>query len=324
MLKKFLRAAARPLLARTQVLLTGHLQDVRERQQELALLLGRMHAARVTALPDRTALRQAEFKVFSQWGEDGIIQYLLSKVEVRKRFFIEFGVENYRESNTRFLIQQDNWSGLVIDGSEAHVSLIRSEALYWRYDLTAAAAFVTAENINDLIRPYVNDPDIGLLSIDIDGNDYWVWKTIDVVTPRIVICEYNSLFGCERAVTVPYRSDFLRTRAHHSNLFWGASLPALCMLAEQKGYAFAGSNSAGNNAFFVRRDLTERILTLSAQKGYVESRFRESRDASGALTYVSGDERLRLIEDMELWDVVANRLVPVGEAFADRFHRLEG
>jgi hypothetical protein len=307
MLRRLVHAFAQPLVSRMQGLLTGHLQDVRQRQAELALLLGKLSAARVAGLPDGAALRDAEFKVFSQWGEDGIIQYLISRVAIPKPYFVEFGVENYLESNTRFLLLNDNWSGLIMDGSDANMQYVRGDAIYWRHELQAVSAFITAENINELLRTHVPERDIGILSVDIDGNDYWVWRAIDAVAPRIVIAEYNSVFGPDLQVTVPYQPDFNRTKAHHSNLFWGASLAALCHLGAQKGYAFVGSNSAGNNAFFVREDCAARLRKLAPAEGYVRSRFRESRNEAGHLTYISGDARLGQILDMTVHELRRNR-----------------
>jgi hypothetical protein len=313
MLKRLLRPLALPLAAFLQGTLAAQFQELRQRQMELALLLGRLHAARVRALPDGAALGDAEFKVFSQWGEDGILQYLLSKVAVTEPYFVEFGVENYQEANTRFLLLNDNWPGLIMDGSEPNMQQVRAERLYWRHELQAVAAFITAENINELLRRHVPSPDIGLLSIDIDGNDYWVWRAIDAVRPRIVVAEYNSVFGPDLAVTIPYQPEFNRTRAHHSNLYWGASLAALCELAAAKGYAFVGSNSAGNNAFFVRQDCAARLRQYSAAEGYVRSRFRESRDEAGQLTYVSGAARLAKIAQMNVHDVRTGRNVRLEE-----------
>ncbi len=314
MLKSIARRFAAAVAARVPV---GAAYD----DEPLQLAVGGLQARLVRALPDRLPLASAEFKVFSQWGEDGILQYLLSKVDVPHRQFVEFGVENYREANTRFLLRHDNWRGLVIDGSPIYVESIKAERWYWRHDLTAIAAFVTAENINALIRAHVAEPDIGLLSIDIDGNDYWVWKAIDVVSPRIVICEYNSLFGDRQCVTVPYKADFDRSRAHHSNLYWGASLGAFCRLAVEKGYVFVGSNSAGNNAFFVRQDVAGRLVALQPEAGYVESRFRESRNESAELTYLSGDARLMPIQDLELFDLEEGKLRQVRDLYARRLER---
>jgi hypothetical protein len=251
-------------------------------------------------------LQESEFSVFSQWGEDGIIQYLINCVPIENKAFIEFGVEDYIESNSRFLMMHDNWTGMVIDGNESHIDAIKKRDLYWRYDLTAIRAFITRENINEVIGGRFQG-DIGILSIDIDGNDYWVWEAIEVVSPRIIICEYNSVFGAKRAVTIPYNSDFYRTSAHYSNLYFGASLPALYHLAVRKGYVFVGCTKAGNDAFFVRKDVAQGVKTMTLEEGYVLSKARESRDPDGELTFVSGEDRLRLIGEMQVFDVVGQK-----------------
>lgn len=188
-------------------------------------------------------IAESEYKVFSQWGEDGIIQFLIRNLNIQHKIFIEFGVESYRESNTRFLLMNDNWKGLVIDGSAAHVDDIKNQEIYWKYELTAAAQFITKENINSIFTKNGFQGEIGLLSIDIDGNDYWVWQAIESVNPAIIVAEYNSVFGKERAVTVPYDASFYRTNKHFSNLYFGASLKALTLLANKKGYDLVGCNS---------------------------------------------------------------------------------
>jgi hypothetical protein len=258
-------------------------------------------------------LTDAEFRVFSQWGEDGIIQYLISKVPIINPVFVEFGVGDYSESNTRFLLTHDNWQGLVIECDSSNVNKIRSSDLYWRHDLTAINEFLTRDNINSLIGEAGIAGDIGLLSIDVDGNDYWLWKAItaDIISPRIVIVEYNSLFGNHNAVTIPYSDQFSRSQAHYSNLYYGASIKALCLLAKQKGYVFVGSNSVGNNAFFVRNDVSANIVEIDVKNGYVESKMRESRDEHGRLTYLSGAKRLKTIENENVIDVVKNRTVRI-------------
>ena len=256
-------------------------------------------------------IRAAEFKVFSQFGEDGIIQYLIRQAQVpaQSRSFVEFGVESYEEANTRFLVLNDNWCGLIMDGSSSNMRRVRNSSIYWRHNLVAVDAFVDADNINGLIRDAGFSGEIGLLSVDIDGNDYWVWDRIDVVNPIIVVAEYNSVFGPRHAVTVPYDKGFDRGRAHSSHLYWGASLKALVELGNRKGYGFVGSNSAGNNAFFVRRDRLNGQRELTAEEGYVESQFRESRDEAGNLTFLSGAARLQKIIDLPIYDLERNAIV---------------
>jgi len=281
-------------------------REVEEGKILSARLLTQLHKSEQAAILEN--LQRAEFKVFSQWGDDGIIQFLVHYLEIMPQTFVEFGVENYREANTRFLLLNNNWRGLVLDGAEKNVAQIRQDRIYWQHDFQAHAAFVTAENINELLKTNGFAGELGLLHIDIDGNDYWVWKAINVVNPVLVIMEYNSVFGPEEAWTVPYNPQFYRTNYHFSNLCCGASLTALCDLAEEKGYAFVGSNSHGNNAYFVRKDQLRDLRPLTAASGYVESKFRESRDAQGRLTYLSGKNRLEAIRGAEVFDTREKRL----------------
>ncbi|WP_306600660.1 hypothetical protein [Geothrix sp. 21YS21S-2] len=268
-------------------------------EQQLALQ-GNTAARMVVALPVDANIQDAEFRCFSQWGEDGILQFLVAKTGVRERTFVEFGVEDYQQSNTRFLMQNDGWSGLVIDGSPRNVERIRASPLFPRHTLNPVAAWISRENINDLIRGGGLEGPIGLLSVDIDGNDYWVWEAIDVVAPVIVVCEYNNLFGAHRAVTVPYDAGRVWDGSH---AYWGASLRALCLLAESKGYAFVGSNKAGLNAFFVRKDHLGGLRVGDPVADFRPSTYREGRDPRNPSRFLDRRERLEAIADLELVDV---------------------
>ena len=266
------------------------------------LLTGKLFAQQVKQSAPVKSLEDVEFRVFSQWGDDGIIQYLVNLLDVPVTKFVEFGVENYREANTRFLLQNNNWSGLVMDGSEENIAFIKNDEIYWKYDLAAIASFVTTDNINQLLADAFFSGEIGLLHVDIDGNDYWIWQAIDVIEPVIAIIEYNSLFGPERAITIPYDPSFSRFEAHHSGLYAGASLAALCDLAGEKGYAFIGSNSAGNNAYFVRKDCLGELRELSVAEGYVSSKFREHRNELGELTYLSGHQAIQRLSGLPVFN----------------------
>ena len=200
-------------------------ENVDDSKVLLGKLLAQAHLQNLPAL--KKDIQQAEFKIFSQWGDDGIIQFLVSYLDIPQKTFIEFGVEDYSESNTRFLLINNNWKGLVLDGNKNDINYIHDDEIYFRHELTAKQVFVTAENINQVIAENGFSGEIGLLHIDIDGNDYWVWKAIEVVNPVLVIVEYNSVFGKDSAITVPYDPQFDRTKAHYSNLYFGASLKAL-------------------------------------------------------------------------------------------------
>lgn len=260
--------------------------------------LGRIEARQCAPAPNFAA---SEFRAFSQWGEDGLIQFLIRQVEIQNQIFVEFGVESYVEANTRFLLTNNNWSGLVIDGSADNVRRIKKSAIYWQHNLKAVEAFVTRENINALLVENGLSGAIGLLSIDVDGNDYWIWQAIDAVTPAILVLEYNARFGAEEAVTVPYDSQFTRARAHHSLVYYGASLRALTQLSKEKGYALVGCNTAGNNAFFVREDLRPAALPArSVAEAFVPCQFREARGVDGSLAHLTFEQEQKLVFSLPL------------------------
>lgn len=252
-----------------------------------------------------TKLSDAEYRVFSQWGEDGIIDWMVTQLPDINRSFVEFGVQNFRESNTRFLMMSRNWRGLVIDGAEKNIADIRSQDISWRHELSARCAFIDKDNINELIAEAQYGGDIGLLSIDIDGNDYWVWESIYIINPIIVVCEYNAVLGDLLPLSIPYEADFYRTRSHYSNLYFGASIRALVKLGESKGYAFVGTTSSGCNAFFVRKDHAENIKNKLSNIVAYPSFVREARDTSGRLVFVGGGKRQKIISHLPFVDPIS-------------------
>ncbi len=250
-----------------------------------------------------TSLKDVEFKIFSQFGDDGIIQWLINNIDIDNEFFVEFGVENYKEANTKFLMFNNNWSGFVMDGSTENIENLKKQDYFWKYDLKAKDVFITKENINDLLLEQNINPNVGLLHIDLDGNDYYIFNEINCLNPNILILEYNSLFGIEREISVPYREDFYRTKAHYSNLYFGASLKALHSLAYKKGFVFIGCNQAGNNAYFVRKDkINSKIKEVSLEKGYVKSKFRESRNRNGELNFLDKIEAYNEIKGLPIYN----------------------
>lgn len=261
---------------------------------------GLLLARQTSLLSSIPEISTAEFSVFSQFGEDGIISWLTSLLPSIPRTFLEIGVQNYLESNTRYLLLSKHWSGTVVDSSRKFIDAIRSSDIYWRESLTAVESFVTSDNINKLCAHYANSSQLGLLSIDIDGNDYWIWEALTSVKPFIVIVEYNSLFGDIYPFVVPYNPSFNRTSAHYSNLYFGASLPALIDLASKKGYQFLGTCSTGINAFFVRNDIYPVIDRSLEQIASYPSLRRESLSPNGLLTYLNIQESRNLVKHLPL------------------------
>jgi hypothetical protein len=291
----------------------------------VAFLAGETAARHVRAQARLHDLWDAEFRVWSQWGEDGIIEWLVHQLDRIPETFVEFGVENYRESNTRFLLQHRNWRGLVIDGSQEHVEYIRRDKISWRHDLTAVESFITCENINPIISGAGFAGETGILSIDIDGVDYWVWEAIECISPHIIVVEYNSVFGDLLPLTVPYTPDFTRTRAHHSNLYYGLSIRAAQHLARERGYTLVGTNRTGSNAFFVRNDRASGILERLEVVHDRPSRFRESQGIDGKLTFTPPARRAAMVADLPVVDVFTKaqmRLGQAGELFSPRWQAL--
>ena len=249
------------------------------------------------------SLKDVEFSIFSQFGDDGIIQWLIQNLEIPHKTFIEFGVEDFSESNSRFLMMNDNWSGFVMDGSELNIKNLKSSYYYWKYELASKAVFINKDNINDLIQEQEFNREVGLLHIDIDGNDYYIWDEINVIEPIIVIAEFNGIFGKDRPLSVIYDKNFIRNNFHYSNLLFGSSIKSLYQLAEEKGYSFIGCNSGGNNAYFVRTDkLNDVVKSVSLEDGFIESLYRESRDKNGNLTFLNKVEAKNLIKNIDVYN----------------------
>lgn len=210
-------------------------------------------------------------------------------------------MQNYTESNTRFLLKKRNFIGLVIDGSKENIDFIKRDEIYWRFDLCAKCEFVTRENIDGIIKNWLDSAkisNIALLSIDIDGVDYFVWEAIKCVQPAIVVVEYNALLGSSKAKSVPYSTDFERFRADFSGLYFGASITALVNLGVRKGFEFIGADSSGTNLFFVNSKLAHKVdfLQLHSFDEYCQRHHtRQSRDKKGYLNFMRGDERIKYL-----------------------------
>ena len=252
-------------------------------------------------------LSEVEFQVYSQWGEDGIIDWLVNKSPDIPKSFLEIGTENYKESNTRFLLINKNWDGFIIEADKSSVKDIKSQRIYWRHNLTVENTFISQNNINTIIKKNNIPRKLGLLSLDIDGVDYWILKKLSVLDPSIIICEYNSLFGQKKAITVPYKNNYIRSNEHFSNLFYGASIRAFINLLKKRNYFFIGTNSAGNNAFFVKQNIWKKINKLITDKKIFESKFRESRNSNGKLTFLNKKKSLQLIKNKIVIDLKNNK-----------------
>jgi hypothetical protein len=252
-------------------------------------------------------LSEVEFQVSSQWGEDGIIDWLFNKFKKLPKIFVEIGTQDYRESNTRFLLRNKNFDGYLIEGDSKATKNIKRQRIYWKHNLTVKNKFVDKDNINKIVSDMKIPEKIGLLSLDIDGVDYWVLKALKSLDASIVICEYNSLFGSKKSVTVPYDQNFDRTKKHFSNLYYGASINAFIDLMKSRNYFLLGTNTSGNNAFFMKSIFSKDINKILKEKKIYMSKYRESRDKKGQLTYLDKKKSLQIIGNNIVVDLKDNK-----------------
>lgn len=190
------------------------------------------------------------FSAFSQNDEDGILQEIFQRIGTTTKTFIEFGCGDGLANNTLYLLFS-GWSGVWIDGGADKLKSIRRKhrSVIECGALIAEQRILTAENINETLST-LSKRDVDLLSIDIDGNDYWVWRALTSILPRVVAIEYNAVFRPPIRIVQKY----CPTRSWDQTNYFGASLKALEMLGKSKGYALVACNLTGVNAFFVRED----------------------------------------------------------------------
>jgi hypothetical protein len=181
-------------------------------------------------------LESFERSVYSQHGEDGVIARIFECIGTTNHYFVEFGAgDGQSVSNTAHLRLDRDWTGLLMDGNPKHAG-----------DLVVQAT-IDAENVEALFERHGVPPVFDLLSIDIDGNDYWVWKALERFTARVVVIEYNIFFGLKHAKTMAYAPDHVWDESSYH----GASLAALHKLGRSKGYSLVWTESYSPNAFFV-------------------------------------------------------------------------
>ena len=198
------------------------------------------------------------FKVFSQFEEDGKLLYIFSILGMGKKTFVDLGSNDCVNSNCANLAVHFNWKGLFVDGDKNLIEIgkkfYEKTPNFWSYKPKFAHAFLTKKNVNNIIHTEGFEGEIELLSIDIDGNDYWIWESLEIIQPKVVIIECQLAFGLEEKV-IPYREDFKEDVRNSNN--YGASALALQKLGKQKGYRLVGANEYGNNLFFIKNGLAE-------------------------------------------------------------------
>lgn len=200
---------------------------------------------------DPLRLERFGFKTYSQYDDDGIIEEIFRRIGTTEKTFVEFGAETGIENNTVKLLLE-GWKGLWIEADPKHVAAIRRSFsdVVQSGRLTVQEALITAENVDSVIGQW-GSGEIDLLSIDVDGNDYYLWEALSVVRPRVVVIEYDAKFRPPLSIAPEYKAD----RVWAGTGYMGSSLEALTRLGKRHGYALVGCNFPGVNAFFVRAEL---------------------------------------------------------------------
>lgn len=225
--------------------------------QKSLLELYRSNASRGLHPPD---WRNVGFRVFSQNDEDGFLLYIFALIGFSSRRVVEICCGSGDESNTANLLINHACTGLLFEGNPDLVA--RANMFYEAQPTTCLwppeiiNEWIDAENINGLIADAGVSGEVDLLSLDIDGIDYWLWKSIEAISPRVVVAEINHLWGTEIATTVPYSKDFKAIFTRFGSDYAGASIAAFKKLADEKGYRLVGGNSIGTNVFFLRDDIS--------------------------------------------------------------------
>jgi len=252
-------------------------------------------------------LSDLDYQIFSQNGEDGILDYLLYQLKIQKPKFLEIGVGDYSECNTRFIFERCSSKGTIIDLLDNLEKKVKKNVLLWKGELNVINKNINSENILNILNEYNTLNQLDLFSLDIDGIDYWILEKMPQNFSKIAVLEYNPLFGAELEITVPNIDNFNRTQYHYSNLCFGMSLKAAINSMDKKNFYFVGTNLFRNNAFFVSKDFTKekffKNLKVNDMYNSTDANFTESRDENGNLNYLKSRKRIEKIFDCEVVDL---------------------
>jgi hypothetical protein len=258
LIKQIVSRTARPFVNQVELALGSKFVNNEVVAQKLLIQQYRNLARNGGA--DLPKFNDVGFRKYSQFEEDGILLYIFSLVAPINRTCVEICAGSGRECMAANLIINHGWRACLFDGNEHNVNAGRE--FYTKNKDTFldppvyTQAWVTAENVNALIERAGMKGAIDLLSLDVDGIDYWLWKAISVVQPTVVVCETHNMIPADEALTVPYDANF----ACISEDFRGASLAAMCKLSREKGYRLIGAHRFGFNAFFMKDGIGEEFF----------------------------------------------------------------
>ena len=222
--------------------------------------------------------------------------------------FVEIGTGDYEESNTRYLCETMISRGLLIDKIR-ELKFIEKRDFFWKNEIYYCQKSINSKNINNILEQYGFINNFNLLSIDVDGNDYWILEKIDISNCDIVIAEYNPIFGSNLSLTVPDEDHF--NRDNYNKIFYGSSLLAMINLMNSKNFFFIGSNKACNNAFFINKKKSDLFIDIEIEKNekYVDFKFRELKKNNPSENQIKN--LLKKIENYTIYDLDNKKLIKI-------------
>ncbi|WP_233532224.1 hypothetical protein [Paenibacillus alkalitolerans] len=218
----------------------------------------------------KESINNYERSVFSQNGEDGILEIIFSRIGTKHNFFVEFGVGDGIQCNARYLVSQKDWGGLMIEGNPIMYQRMQQNMTLFP-KVKTLKEFIAKDNISGIFKKMGIPVEFDLLSIDIDGNDYWVWQALHQYKPRVTVIEYNAYHKPPERWVMQYNESHV----WDGTTYYGASLSSLAALGKKMGYALIGTESMGVNAFFVRQDLlsVSGFQELTPEQAYHPARY---------------------------------------------------
>jgi hypothetical protein len=263
-------------------------------------------------------LRQAELKVFSQNGEDGILDFLIERIAIQKPTMLEIGSGNFFECNSRFLNHLRNSSVYLVDANIDELTFKKN----FRQRIVNSSIFlseiwVSKENIRNVVDDAVKLlGTINILSVDLDGNDYWIVEAMGTMNLDIIIVEYNPILSVVEPVSTIYDPNFNRADKHYSFKYYGASLESFIEYFKINGFIFVGTTSQGTNAFFVNMKYSAIFSGLGKDSNvYKNISSHESRDETGELSFIDSHSERNLIGDLKVINTVTQQIKYISETF---------
>ncbi len=276
-----------------------------EIQNKVALALSRAAVTRSMQTVDATNPDTWEFSGFSQHGEDGVTDFLCNQVIDRNQFFVEIGAADGTQNCTAWLAFVRQYSGIMIEGNPVQLNCAREALQDMNWGVHYVNAFVDQDNIQQLLKlcPYRN-PDV--FSLDIDGIDFYVARAVlkTKFRPKIFIVEYNSAFGPDESITVPYRPEFNRFQEHASGLYYGVSIAAWRTLFRKHGYEFITTEKSGTNAFFIDPSQFPAGFTSSIKRVDFRMNYSDQNGATRPTRDAAGDMAMRRLDWQTQFDMI--------------------